>query len=395
MLTDNDIVALFRATESDRAERKRSFQAAADRVRQAICAYANDLPNHRKPGLVFIGQEDDGSCSRIDVDDELLKTLGGLRSDGRILPFPVMSVTGRTIDGCTVAVVEVAPSAQPPVRLDGRTWIRVGPRRAVATAEEERRLTEKQVWQNLTFDARPCADASLNDLDLHRFETEYVPSAISPEIRRENGRSTEEKLRALRLISRDGRPTNAALLLFGKEPRQFLPGAYIQFLRLDGPELVDKILDQKEVGGTVPDQVRQIEELMRLNLRIPVIIGGSERREQADYPVEALEQLIRNALLHRTYDASTMPVKVYWYSNRIEIMNSGGLYGEVNADTIWQNVTSYRNPLLAEGLKSLGTVERFGFGLVQASRAVEANGNPPLMTQFEPNYTLFKIEPAR
>lgn len=395
MLTDDEIAALFRDTESDRAERKRNFRAAPDKVRQAICAYANDLPNHRRPGLVFIGQEDDGSCSTIDVDDELLRTLGGLRSEGLILPFPMMSVTRREIDGCTVAVIEVAPSTQPPVRLDGRTWIRVGPRRAVATAEEERRLTEKQVWQNLTFDARPCTDASLDDLDLHRFETEYVPSATSPEIRRENGRSTEEKLRALRLISRDGRPTNAALLLLGREPRQYLPGAYIQFLRLDGPDLVDPVLDHKEVAGTVLDQVRQIEELMRLNLRTTVAIGGAQRREQADYPVEALEQLIRNALLHRTYDASTMPVKVYWYSDRIEIMNPGGLYGEVNPVTIWQNVTAYRNPLLAEGLKSLGVVERFGYGLVQARRAIEANGNPVLTTQFEPNYTLFRVEPAR
>lgn len=395
MLTDNEIAAIFRDTESDRAERKRNFQASADRIRQAICAFANDLPNHRQPGVIFVGQEDNGNCSGTNIDDELLKTLGGLRSDGLILPFPVMSVTRKQIDGCTVAVIEVAPSAQPPVRLDGRTWIRVGPRRAVATVEEERRLTEKQAWQNLTFDARPCADASLDDLDVHRFEAEYVPSAISPEIRRENGRSTEEKLRALRLISRDGRPTNAALLLLGKDPRQYLPGAYIQFLRLDGLELVDPILDQKEIGGTVPDQVRQIEEIIRLNLRTTVAIGGAQRREQPDYPVDALEQLVRNALLHRTYDASTMPVKVYWYSNRIEIINPGGLYGEVNADTIWQNVTAYRNPLLAEGLKSLGVVERFGYGLVQARRAVQANGNPPLTTQFEPNYTLFKVEPSR
>lgn len=395
MLTDDEIIELFRDMESDRAERKRSFQATGDRIRQAICAYANDLPNHRQPGVVFIGQEDDGRCSRAIIDDELLKNLGGLRSDGQILPFPVMSVTRKEIDGCMVAVIEVAPSTQPPVRVEGRTWIRVGPRRAIATAEEERRLTEKQVWQNLTFDARPCADSSLDDLDLQRFESEYVPSATSPEIRRENGRSTEEKLRALRLISKDGRPTHAALLLLGKEPRQYLPGAYIQFLRLDGPNLVDPILDQKEVGGTVPDQVRQIEELMRLNLRTPVTIGGAQRRQHSDYPVEALEQLIRNALLHRTYDTSTMPVKVYWYSDRIEIINPGGLFGEVSPSTIWQNMTAYRNPLLAEGLKSLGVVERFGYGLVKARRAVEANSNPPLAAQFEANYTLFKLEPAR
>ena len=395
MLTDDEITSLFRDLESDRVERKRDYRSNGDRIRQAICAFANDLPGRRLPGVVFVGQNDDGTCAGIDVGDELLNTLGGLRSDGQILPFPVMSVARKEIDGCVVAVVEVAPSTQPPVRVDGRTWIRVGPRRGTATPEEERRLAEKQIWHNLAFDARPCLDASLDDLDLIRFESEYVPSAISPEIRRQNGRTTEDKLRALRLLSREGKPVNAAMLLMGKDPRAYFPGAYIQFLRLDGSNLTDPIMDQKEIGGAVPDQVRQIEELMRLNLKTTTTIGGSQRREHPDYPIEALEQLVRNALLHRSYDGSTMPAKVYWYSDRIEIINPGGLFGEVTPDTIWQNATAYRNPLLAEGLKNLGVVERFGFGLVQARKALEENGNPPLGSQFEANFTLFKVEPVR
>jgi len=395
MLTDAEIIALFRDVESDRVERKRDFRTDADRIRQAICAFANDLSDRRVPGVIFIGQNDEGTCAGIDINDELLLKLGGLRSDGQILPFPVMSVARKEIDGCTVAVIEVAPSTQPPVRVDGRTWIRIGPRRGTATPEEERRLAEKQVWHNLTYDARPCLDATLDDLDLVRFETEYVPSATSPEIRRQNGRSTEDKLRALRLLSRDGKPVNAALLLMGKDPRAYFPGAYIQFLRLDGPNLTDPIIDQKEIGGTVPDQVRQIEELMRLNLRNATTIGGPQRHEQSDYPMEALEQLVRNALLHRSYDGSTMPVKVYWYSDRVEIINPGGLFGEVTPESIWQNATAYRNPLLAEGLKNLGVVERFGFGLLQARRSLEKNGNPPLGSQFEPNFVLFRVEPVR
>jgi ATP-dependent DNA helicase RecG len=247
----------------------------------------------------------------------------------------------------------------------------------------------------LTFDARPCLDASFNDLNLSRFEEEYVPSATSPEIRRQNGRSTEDKLRALRFLSPEGRPVNAAVLLFGKDPRAFFPGAYIQFLRLAGPSLTDPIVDNKEIGGTVPDQVRQIEELVRLNLRTSVVIGGSARREKTDYPLEALEQLVRNALLHRLYDGSTMPVKVYWYSDRIEITNPGGLYGEVNPQTIWKNATAYRNPLLAEGLKNLGIVERFGFGMLKARQSLEVNGNPALDFDFDPGFTMLKVEAAQ
>ncbi len=79
----------------------------------------------------------------------------------------------------------------------------------------------------------------------------------------------------------------------------------------------------------------------------------------------------------------------------ITIINPGGLFGEVTPETIWQNATAYRNPLLAEGLKTLGIVDRFGFGLVKAGQALKENGNPLLGSQFEPNFTLFKVEPAR
>lgn len=392
MLTESEIFQLFTGLESDRVERKRDYKSSADKVKQAICAFANDLPDRRVTGVIFIGQTDNGECAGIDIDDDLLTELGGIRSSGQILPFPIMAVSRREINGCIVAVIEVMPSQQPPVRYDGRTWIRVGPRRGTATPEEERRLAEKQVWRNQPFDARPCLDSSIDDIDLGRFESEYVPSATSPEIRRQNGRSTEDKLRALRLLSREGKPVNAAILLLGKNPRAYFPGAYIQFLRIGGANLTDPILDQKEISGTVPDQIRQIEEVLRLNLRISATIGGTVRQEQSDYPIESLEQIVRNALLHRSYDASTMPVKVYWYSDRIEIINPGGLFGEVTPETIWKNATAYRNPLLAEGLKNLGFVERFGFGLVKARRALESNGNPPLSTDFEHNYTMFKVE---
>ena len=90
-----------------------------------------------------MGLKDDESSAGLTIDDRLLQTLGGLRNDGKILPFPAMEVDNRTLNGIDVAVVQVEPSDNPPVKVDGRCWIRVGPRRAQATAGEERRLTEK------------------------------------------------------------------------------------------------------------------------------------------------------------------------------------------------------------------------------------------------------------
>src|SRR5260221_10499060 len=149
-MNDQDLLQLLRDLESDRVERKASL-SDPERVREAICAFANDMPNHRMPGVVFIGVNDDGGCSNLKIADELLLTLSHMRSDGNILPLPGMIVQKRSVNNCELAVVIVEPSYDPPVRFKGRTWIRVGPRRAIATMEEERRLTEKRRSKDLPF----------------------------------------------------------------------------------------------------------------------------------------------------------------------------------------------------------------------------------------------------
>ena len=111
----------------------------------------NELPNHQKPGVLFIGVNDDGTCANISVTDELLRTLSDMRSDGNILPFPSITVQKRTLAGCELAVVIVKPSDAPPVRFNGRVWVRVGPRRATATHEWEISFfRDKELTDNLS-----------------------------------------------------------------------------------------------------------------------------------------------------------------------------------------------------------------------------------------------------
>ena len=76
MLNDGELLTLLRATESDRVERKASLSDSG-RIRQAICAFANDLPDHRQPGVIFLGVNDDGTCANLPITDDLLRNLGG------------------------------------------------------------------------------------------------------------------------------------------------------------------------------------------------------------------------------------------------------------------------------------------------------------------------------
>lgn len=198
MLTDTEIATLAIELESDRVERKVSLTGATRaKVAQAICAFANDLPSNRAPGLIVIGLDDDGTPSGVVISDELLLNLSSIRDDGKILPLPTMVVRKVDVAGHELAAVVVQPSSDTPVRYDGRVWIRVGPRRAIASRDEERILTEKRQATDLGFDRRPLRGASLGDLDLDFFRGNYLPAAVSPEVLAENARPLEHQLGAL------------------------------------------------------------------------------------------------------------------------------------------------------------------------------------------------------
>jgi len=123
--TDEQLEALLADIESDLAERKESWKGDAPETgRQAVCAFANDLPDHRKPGVLFVGVRDDGTPANLSITDELLRTLSDIRTDGNIGPLPSTLVEKRTLKGAEMAVVTVQPSDAPPVRYKGRIWVR-------------------------------------------------------------------------------------------------------------------------------------------------------------------------------------------------------------------------------------------------------------------------------
>ena len=383
-LTDSELQALFRGGESDRVEFKRDA-SNMDRIRQAVCAFANDLANNRAPGVVFVGVDDDGGCAYLDIGDDLLRRLAQIRDDGSLTAFPGMEVRKAVLSGCNLAVIIVQPSDNPPVRFNGRTWIRVGPRRAIATPEEETRLVEKRRFANLAFDARPVPGATVDDLDMHRFRSEYLPVLVSPDTIARNRRSEAQQLLALRLTDMNGVPTATAILMLGKSPQDHFPGAHIAWRRVAGSDVTCETIDEKVLTGTIADQLRRIDEIIdAANVR-GMEMGRATHTRTADYPPEALQQLVRNAVMHRTYEGTAAPVRVTMYCDRIEILNPGGPFGAVTPETFGlPGVTDYRNPTLSEALKGYGFVERFGQGLEIARRALEANCHPPPGFDFEP-----------
>jgi len=387
-LVDQDLLNLLDDTESDRAERKESFRGEVPKkARQAVCAFANDLPGHNQPGVLFIGARDDGEPSGQEVSDQLLLTLADMKTDGNILPLPVLSVEKRVLKGAEMAVVTVMPSDMPPVKYEGRIWIRTGPRRALANEQEERILSEKRRYKNLPFDIYPVPTAKISDLSRLIFENEYLPQAFAEDVLEENGRSYKERLASCRMIVSPDitTPTVMGLLAIGKSPQDFLPGAYIQFLRIDGTELADPVVDEAVIGGGIVEILRRAEEKLKSHNRSVVDVTSSATHKiDAPYPQAALQQILYNAVLHRTYESTNAPIRVYWFNDRIEINSPGGPYGNVTIENFGEpGITDYRNPNIADVLKTFGFIQAFGRGIAITRREMEKNGNPP--PEFETN----------
>jgi ATP-dependent DNA helicase RecG len=379
-MDDSELLTLLNDLESDRVERKASI-SDHDKICEAICAFANDLPSYNRPGVLFIGVTDNGSSANLPINDKLLLSIAEYRSNGNILPFPTITVQKKVLNGYEMAVVIVEPADAPPVRFRGRVWIRVGPRRAIATQQEERLLIEKRRTRNLPFDIQEVPTSAIDDLDLELFKKIYLPSALAPDILEQNGRPLNQQLMSLRFLTTQApnTPTVLGILVSGKDPRQFFPGAYIQFLRIDGTELTDPIKDQKEIDGSLSVLLRVLDEIFQANITIATnIISQPIEMRHPDYPIVALQQLARNAVLHRVYDGTNAPVRIYWFSDRIEIHNSGGPFGQVTPENFGQpGITDYRNPHLAEAMKNLGYIQRFGLGIALARIELKKNGNPP------------------
>lgn len=394
MIQEDELRRLLAEGESDRIERTISTRDI-DKFSEAVTAFANDLPNHRLPGYLVIGVNDDGTPSGLTVSDELLQSLGGLKSDGNIQPLPSLNVGKFILPGGEVAVVEVLPSDLPPVRYKGRTFIRVGPRKGIATQQEERILTERRIAQARTFDAQPCLGSSLEDLAVDIFLNTYLSQAIAPEVLAENNRDLASQLGSLRFFDLGRQcPTHAGILLFGRNPLQWLPGAYIQFLRLAGDTLTSDVLQEKSLSGDLLTVLRELESLIDLHLEaLPAQQSTFRERQVVNYPRVALRELVMNAVLHRAYESNT-PIRFYWFSDRVEIQNPGGLYGEASPEN-FPNQNSYRNPVLAEAMKALGFVNKFGRGVLRAQEALRNNGSEPASFVFDTHYVLAKIRALR
>ncbi|MBK8021371.1 MAG: putative DNA binding domain-containing protein [Chloroflexi bacterium] len=267
------------------------------------------------------------------------------------IPLPQ---TGSVKDKAVV-VVQV-PEGMPNIyALDGRYVGRRETENSPMAMRDIRKLLFERGIAN--FETEPADGASLADIDWAKARA-YTDKIGS-------GADAEQTLLRRGCLTRVGKtlcPTNAGLLLFGKDPQSFVHSAEITAVRFAGESMSDRF-SRQDLGGTLPDQIRRAETFLHDHLLKDVKLGKTmARSEDLEYPLEAARELVVNAVAHRDYSVSGDNVRLYLFANRLEVTSPGRLPGPVTIENIREARFS-RNPVIVQVLADMGFIERLGYGI--------------------------------
>jgi ATP-dependent DNA helicase RecG len=276
-----------------------------------------------------------------------------------IIPLPQQVVVGDSV------ILQISvPAGLPHVySLGGRYLYREGKQTNPIPARHLRQmLLERGVAQ---FERTPVPDCGLSDLDQDQVEAYYavfVSAFGEPQLTMPT--DPVDLLIQRGCLVHDGRklfPTNAGLLLFGKHPQRWFPGAHVLAARFAGNHLGDRFIKQ-EISGSLSIQLREIERFIRMNLQSVVRLVGLTRQETLEYPFEAVRELMVNAIAHRDYNIQGDGIHLNIFADRLEVISPGSLPGPMTLQNLLEARFS-RNPVIAQVLSDMGFIERLGYGL--------------------------------
>ena len=210
------------------------------------------------------------------------------------------------------------------------------------------------------------ADAFKKPNMIDEVRMEKYLSAVRKERKNLAENVSKDEILELMGITSDGVPTLAGLMVFSKYPQGYFPQLCIAAVSLPGTEMGavgdddERFIDNKRITGAIPDMLEDAVKFVRKNSRIKTIIDDNGRRaDKPEYPVKAVREAILNALVHRDYSIHTenVPVRIEMYRDRMEIINSGGLYGKISIDALGKVRPETRNAALANMLELLNITE--------------------------------------
>lgn len=352
-------------SESQNIEVKAATMGCPTRLFDTLSSFSNQ----DEGGVIVFGLDEkagfsiEGVYDSQDLQKKVTEQCKQMEPTVRAL-FTICEISGKVIVSAEIPGVDIS---ERPVfykgvgRIKG-SYVRVG--------ESDEPMSEYEIYSYEAFrkrirdDIRTIGNSKMQLLDEKRMKS-YLDAVKTERKNLADNVSTKEILELMG-ITADGVPTLAGLMTFSKYPQTYFPQLCITAVALPGTEMGtigddgERFIDNKRITGAIPDMLEEAVEFVRKNSRTKTIIDETgHRNDKAEYPIKAVRKAILNALVHRDYSIHTenVPIRIEMYRDRMEITNSGGLYGKISIDALGKVHPETRNAVLANILELLKVTE--------------------------------------
>ncbi|MBL7051302.1 putative DNA binding domain-containing protein [Candidatus Woesearchaeota archaeon] len=362
-MEESQIKTIIESGENQEIELKQSFHSSQD-ISKAICGFANTLG-----GILLIGVTD--SKKIIGVNDDLDKLQQQISAANQsVSPVPLISIEIFTLDNKKIIAIIVQKSPDNTYNtFHGAIYIRVGS--TTKRIDGQTHLEFLRNRQILSFDENYELNAKTDDLDVEKIKSYLQERKQSNYL---NEHSVEEFLLSSKLASLNGKfkIKNPAILLFGKNPTNFLPQSEVKLVQFLGTEAVNILahrLIQEDLIETINQSMAFIEKTLSKSIQIK---ESAKRIEKYEYPINVIRESIVNAVVHRDY-FSRDAIQIYIFDDRIEITDPGSLPSNLPKE-MFGTISVQRNPITYRFLRDLGFVEGLGTGIPRMKNAMREAG---------------------
>lgn len=294
----------------------------------------------------------------VDIGKNTLENLANnirRQTDPQIFP----SLDYSKQEGKNIISIEVSESNSKPVFYRDKAYIRVGRTNQRLSSTEIRNLITNE-HRVTSWDEQVIEEASFEDIDRDKLTDFLKLASLKRNLDLDPQTPVEEALSRLDLL-RDGKLTNASILLFAKNPQKFVLQALIQCGKFKGIETIE-FEDIHDFKGSIIDQRDDALRFAEKHMMRSARIEGPDRVEEFEYPIESIREAITNAICHRDYRINSN-VQLRIFDDRMEIWGCGPLPEPLTVEDLKkQHESIRRNPLIAKSFFKIGFIERWGTG---------------------------------
>jgi ATP-dependent DNA helicase RecG len=381
-----------RAVESERIEYKKGWNPGP--IYRSICAFANDFDDIGG-GYIFVGIEEENGRPVLppaglseDEIDGIQREMVGFNNLINPAHHPTISV--EEVLGKKILVIWAFAGDNRPYEVPDEIkakdkkynyYIRYGSSSVKVSKSQKEELIA--LSGKTPFDDRPNTQVRLDEISLTLLR-DYLRKVESKLLDAMDGLSKEQLLSQMQLLygpPERRHPRNVALMMFTDNPEKYFPYSRVEIVHFPNGEEDPEFFEAPNISGPVDYMINRTLDYLRINVLKQMtrkIKGQAESVRVWNYPYEALEEIIANALYHRDYQTRE-PVEIRVYPDKLMILNYGGPDRSIKLTEFQKGSVfprRYRNRRLGDFLKELDLTEGKATGIPTIRKVMKMNGSP-------------------